>query len=542
MAIGLPIISKFDDKGVKDAGKAIGDFGNGLKKIAGLLVAAFAVDKIKDFAVEAVKAAEGVQQANNRLQAVATSMGTFGDSTQQVTQRMIQFAESKEMLLGVDAEVLKSTQAQLLTFENLAKSAGTAGGMFDRATVAAADMAAVFGGTADQNAVKLGKALQDPVKGVSALTRVGVTFTAEQKKLIEQMVNSNNVLGAQDYILKTIEKQVGGTAAATATASEKMKLAFDNVKESVGMALLPVFEDLTAVLLPLIQDVTPELQKFFEELSPYLMNAVDGFGELAQDALPVVSDALKNVSNAFESVGEFLSPLVEEGGALPALQTIFANMQEPLEAVLGFLKTLGETVLVQVNDIISSEDFQNGMAQLAQGFADVTKELDLLLQQEIVQFLIDLTQPLVVNGIGFLNFQLDRLSIALEAINYALDSLAGKAKGMSMLEKLVKAARFFGVPIPDMFNINFTPKEENFRIPDAAKGGIVKARPGGTIVRVGEAGQDEAIVPLGRGGMGNSYNITINAGVGSDPVAIGRFVTDAIKRYENVSGQVFARA
>jgi len=77
-----------------------------------------------------------------------------------------------------------------------------------------------------------------------------------------------------------------------------------------------------------------------------------------------------------------------------------------------------------------------------------------------------------------------------------------------------------------------------------AEGGIVLPRPGGTLAQIGEAGQAEAVIPLDRlGNMGgNNYNITINAGVGSDPVAIGRYVTEAIKKYERVSGKVFANA
>jgi len=41
---------------------------------------------------------------------------------------------------------------------------------------------------------------------------------------------------------------------------------------------------------------------------------------------------------------------------------------------------------------------------------------------------------------------------------------------------------------------------------------------------------------------GSNINITINAGIGSDPVSIGRGVVDAIKRYESVSGKVFVSA
>ena len=77
-------------------------------------------------------------------------------------------------------------------------------------------------------------------------------------------------------------------------------------------------------------------------------------------------------------------------------------------------------------------------------------------------------------------------------------------------------------------------------IPAMAAGGIV-TKP--TLALIGEAGP-EAVVPLsGRGGgMGTTINLTVNAGMGSDGASIGREIVDIIKRYERVSGPVFASA
>jgi hypothetical protein len=77
-------------------------------------------------------------------------------------------------------------------------------------------------------------------------------------------------------------------------------------------------------------------------------------------------------------------------------------------------------------------------------------------------------------------------------------------------------------------------------VPALAAGGIVN-KP--TLALIGEAGP-EAVVPLsGRNaGMGTTYNLTINAGMGADGAVIGREIVDAIKRYERVSGPVFASA
>ena len=78
------------------------------------------------------------------------------------------------------------------------------------------------------------------------------------------------------------------------------------------------------------------------------------------------------------------------------------------------------------------------------------------------------------------------------------------------------------------------------RIPKMAAGGIV-TRP--TIAMIGEAGP-EAVVPLsGRNaGMGNTYNINVNAGMGTNGAQVGKEIVDAIKRFEKTSGPVFASA
>ena len=121
------------------------------------------------------------------------------------------------------------------------------GGAFDRATQAAIDMAASGFGEAEQNAVQLGKALQDPIKGITALARSGVTFTNQEKEKIRVLVESGRILEAQNTILSAIETQVGGTAAATANASDRMREGMRVVKEEIGRGLAPAFEGLAEI-------------------------------------------------------------------------------------------------------------------------------------------------------------------------------------------------------------------------------------------------------------------------------------------------------
>ena len=192
--------------------------------------------------VGAALKAEEVASANARVGNVLSNMGMDA-----ATERTLAYAESLEKSLAIDGEVIKNTQAKLATFEALAKTADQAGGMFDRATVAAADLAAAGFGSVESNAAQLGKALQDPIKGLTALTKSGVTFSEAEKEKIKVLTESGQLAKAQGIVMAAIEKQVGGTAAATADSSMKMRLAFENVIESVGMMLLPMLDRLAAV-------------------------------------------------------------------------------------------------------------------------------------------------------------------------------------------------------------------------------------------------------------------------------------------------------
>jgi hypothetical protein len=195
---------------------------------------------------------EEVSTANARVENIIGTMGNFEGQLDAVSRRVLEVAESTALLTGVDRNLIKESQALLLTFDSVNKTADTAGGVFDRATAAAVDLAAAGFGTVSSNATQLGKALEDPIKGLTALTRSGVTFTDEQKELIRTLVESNRTLEAQEVILSAIETQVGGTAEATANGSARISQAFGILKERIATQLAPAFETLTTKALELI--------------------------------------------------------------------------------------------------------------------------------------------------------------------------------------------------------------------------------------------------------------------------------------------------
>ena len=264
MAINIPIVSSFNNRGLTQAQSQFQKFGSSIKR--GLRVAAIAAAAalaVGAVGVRFAKMAEEAVTANNRLDQVAHSMGIFGSETTKVTDRLKAYADQNKFVFAADDEVIKSTQAKLLTFKELAATADVAGGAFDRATQAAFDLAATGFGAAETNAVQLGKALNDPIKGISALTRSGITFTESERNLIRTLVESGDTLKAQEMILGAIEAQVGGTAEATANASTKMGIGFRQMGEAIGTAVLPLFESFANYIV----EITPKVEEFFAGLT-----------------------------------------------------------------------------------------------------------------------------------------------------------------------------------------------------------------------------------------------------------------------------------
>ena len=372
-ALTLKLLADISDftKGIDQSQKQVTTMGDKIKKFgkaaaAGLLVAGAAAIA---FGAKAIQAGEAAATANARIDQINKSMGLFGESTDEVTASLVSYANEVARSTGIDQNAIKATQAKLLTFKELAVTADEVGGNFERATKAAIDLGAAGFGTAEDNAVSLGKALNDPIRGITALTRNGITFTESEKERIKVLVESNKVGEAQNMILAAIETQVGGTAEATSNATDRMKVGLSQVTETIGMALLPAFEKVTAFLLdevfPAFQayvlPIVKELAAFLQDnFSPLLQNVFIPIVKSLVQAWTTVANAVKGnerelrpLLNLFKSVFQFvkvyLAPLLVNvlgkalqgvAGVVATLIGLFSNLVGIINAAVNAIKAV----------------------------------------------------------------------------------------------------------------------------------------------------------------------------------------------------------
>lgn len=240
--VEIAVKSKDETKeGFDSADKSASSFGSKVGKAAG--VAAVGLTAMAGGAMFVTGAAEEARVAQDQLANSLENAGYAG-----ATDRAAAYAGELEKQLAIDGEAIKLTQAKLATFDAVAASADTAGGAFDRATVAAQDMAALGLGDAASNATKLGAMLQNPIDNLGKLKRAGVEFTDAEEDRIKALVEANELGAAQDAILTKVEEKFAGSAEASKTNSAAMGLAFEGITEALGAGLLPHMDTLTSII------------------------------------------------------------------------------------------------------------------------------------------------------------------------------------------------------------------------------------------------------------------------------------------------------
>jgi hypothetical protein len=288
-----------------------------------------------------------VDTLNRQTAAVIQSTGgAAGVTAKQVSD----LAAAQEDLTTVDDKVVQGGENMLLTFTNIGKD------VFPDATKAMVNLGvAMAGGDADAvdlqaTAIQLGKALNDPIKGVTALTKVGVSFTQAQKDQIKAMVEAGDVAGAQKVILDELGKEFGkaGEAAGTGYAADMRR--FNDAVEGAEQALAVGF-------LPVIQEVTQWLNEKLRD--PKVITAIKDLGTQGAGLLEKGFKAVQNipwdqVGQAFKLVGEGAKAAYDLFNGLPDwVKTAVLTGWGLNKLSGGLLQTLGANVAGSLFDVVA---------------------------------------------------------------------------------------------------------------------------------------------------------------------------------------------
>jgi len=226
-------LSSFE-RAMNKAQKKLKKFGKNIQKTGKSLTMGLTLP-IVALGASSVKAFDEQQKAIAQVEAgLKSTAGTVGLTSKEL-QKMA--ADLQKTTLFGDEEILKGATSQLLTFTNIT------GEQFKKTQKITLDLATRLDGDLKSSAIMLGKALNDPVANLSALSRAGIQFSEEQKATVKSLVETNDLAGAQTLILAELEKQYGGSAEAAALAGmgpiTQLNNQLSDLSEQIGARLLP---------------------------------------------------------------------------------------------------------------------------------------------------------------------------------------------------------------------------------------------------------------------------------------------------------------
>ncbi|MDP8930458.1 MAG: phage tail length tape measure family protein [Actinomycetota bacterium] len=327
-----------------DADRAAGGFGSrlgGLGKTIGALGVAAGAVAIGGIAALGAGLYKSVQNAAEGRKIMAETdrvIASMGAGAWTSSEQVAALASRLGRVSAAGDEAVQEVANLLLTFGNVVNKVGEGNDVFDQAVGLSVDLAQVLGTDAKGAALQLGKALNDPIKGITALSRAGVSFTEQQKEQIKTLVASGDVLGAQKIILAELTKQVGGAAEAYGKtflgSIDRVKNAIGDMSELVGGPMID------ALFAPTTSGFADWLERVHDILEPLSKRLTDMFTRLdvggkifarLEPLLAAVEGWLRRFVAGFEQVAPEIEAAVERGDWGAVRDTLRRVAQEAVD-------------------------------------------------------------------------------------------------------------------------------------------------------------------------------------------------------------------
>ncbi len=341
---------------------------------AGAAFAKVGLSEALDQEKVAARTANVIESMGNRANVSASQVADLAGRLQDTT--------------GSADDVVQAGANLVLTFGNIRNAAGKGNDVFDQTVALANDMSVALGTGMEQASLQLGKALNDPARGLTQLRRVGVSFTEAQQAQVKALVASGDTMGAQKVILGELEKQFGGAAAAEGPLTEgtqALQRTFENVSESVMVRAIPA---LTTAVDLIRGHVVPVIQDVAERVAPLVGDAIGWIGERAAElaeylrgrwgeiragvlavwqqivdtVVPVVERLTAAVVENWDRIrlmaeGVFREVVATVRSALaalrPVLESLAALVRSALELVLAIWEQWGATLFAVVRRVFT---------------------------------------------------------------------------------------------------------------------------------------------------------------------------------------------
>lgn len=374
-------VGQVDDK-IKETQKNTGGLQNQFKKLLPALGVAAIVAGLKKIATASLQAADVQAKAEVKVQqAIKSTQGVAGRTLDQLKQ---QAKDLQKTTLFGDEEILKGATATLLTFTKIS------GEQFDEAQKVVLDLSTAMGTDLQSASLQVGKALNDPILGVTALARSGIQFTQQQKDVIKSLAETGQIAEAQKMILQELNTQFGGQAEAAAKvglgAWGQFKNMISDVGEEVGFLLLDGLNPLFEVMktgATFLGTFMAQLRGA-EQATGSWGKVIDSIRQPFLTMIEYGKDWYTTISNIFEVFGKLIQRTGLVGDKFDLLSKIISFTMKPIEvlfdAMTGVLAVINgiaksiDTLVISFNEVTTAfKDFD--ITKPFESIKEITKEI-----------------------------------------------------------------------------------------------------------------------------------------------------------------------
>ncbi len=317
---GTSASGKFSS-GISAAGNSLSSLA---KKAVGAATAYVGFRQTKDFLTDCVTGVMELERANTRLE---TLMMNVSGTTKAQVKDLIDYGDALELCTTIEGDATMAGASQLATFQLSADTIKTLLPAFQDLAVAQYGV-----NVSQEQMINSGNLIGKVMNGsVGALTKAGVSFTAEQEKILKTGTESEKAAA----LVEVLGKNFGGLAQQMAQTDEgrirQLKNAWGSVKDEVGFAVLPAVSGLVQYLSSNIPNIREKVTSGIEKIKP-----------IAADLWEKTKSGAKTVGNMISWVKDnwaWLEPVI--GGVVGAIiayktaVSIAAGVQWALNAAMN---------------------------------------------------------------------------------------------------------------------------------------------------------------------------------------------------------------
>ncbi len=374
--------SKDAEKKIKGVNGSLSNLGSSALKVGGAFFAAQGI--ISGFS-SVIRLAGQQEKAEAQLNAVLKSTAGVAGLTANELKNM---ANSLQQVTTFGDEAILEAQSLLLTFTKVGED------VFPQATETILNMSTAMGTDLQSSTVQLGKALNDPIAGIGALSRVGVQLTETQKEQIKKFTEMGDVASAQKVILGELETQFGGLARASAETMagglEQMTNAVGDAGEAIGSLLAPVVISTANGIKFLAEGLSSVISRFkdfgkeVDQLIRIVPESELELNKFRESVKNLSQKELKDQIDAFNKSNQGLIMVTESTQLASEKNNILIEAYEALTEKLGFQdevqKKLNETVVITKDLRTQEVDLFNVLDETYSSF--IEKKQEKIEQQE----------------------------------------------------------------------------------------------------------------------------------------------------------------